>query len=317
VAFGGIFGASARRILADEYSETYAANGRLARVQTLRPRQIWPNDVCPELECIRHLLPQRILAAAEHRAQSIGVGADRVLICADAITEEAYLAALAASLGTSFESLDAVARADCPLDDEQLLRAPAAGLLPLRKRGKIIWIVAVHRLTARHFADPHRSLPYEPQSFRLTSSERLLRFVMRHAQDALGRSATESLRRARPHLSNAPPRRAGRNLPSMMLALLAVGVLTFLAAAKVEAFAVLLSIAFLATAGLRLSTARYTDKAPTSSRRIGDDELPIYTIICALYREEKVVGDLAAAIRALDYPGIMAQTPLNRTNHRI
>ncbi len=44
--------------------------------------------------------PRRILAAAERRAKSIGVGAERVLICADAITEEAYLTALANSLGT-------------------------------------------------------------------------------------------------------------------------------------------------------------------------------------------------------------------------
>jgi cellulose synthase/poly-beta-1,6-N-acetylglucosamine synthase-like glycosyltransferase len=34
--------------------------------------------------------------------------------------------------------------------------------------------------------------------------------------------------------------------------------------------------------------------------------LPIYTIICALYREAPVVENLVAAIRALDYPGIMA-----------
>ena len=34
------------------------------------------------------------------------MGADRVLICADAITEDAYLQALAASLGTSYDRLD-------------------------------------------------------------------------------------------------------------------------------------------------------------------------------------------------------------------
>ena len=39
-----------------------------------------------------------------------------------------------------------------------------------------------------------------------------------------------------------------------------------------------------------------------SSIRIDDDKLPIYTIICALYREANVVGNLVAAIRALDYP---------------
>jgi hypothetical protein len=74
-----------------------------------------------------------VIAAAEHRARSIGLGADRVLICGDAITEEAYLTALAAFLGTSYERLDRIPRGDCPLDDKQLIQAAAAGLLPLRE----------------------------------------------------------------------------------------------------------------------------------------------------------------------------------------
>ena len=43
-------------------------------------------------------------------------------------------------------------------------------------------------------------------------------------------------------------------------------------------------------------------RTPEPPSRGNDRELPIYTIICALYREEKVVDKLVAAIRALDYP---------------
>jgi hypothetical protein len=35
---------------------------------------------CPEIDCLRHLLPPATLAAAELRAAEIGVGADRALI---------------------------------------------------------------------------------------------------------------------------------------------------------------------------------------------------------------------------------------------
>ncbi|HTC37742.1 MAG TPA: hypothetical protein VK693_02270, partial [Steroidobacteraceae bacterium] len=63
---------------------------------------------------------------------SLGLGADRVLICADVITEEGYLTALATALGTSFEPLENVSRVHCPLSDDQLIEAAAAGLLPLR-----------------------------------------------------------------------------------------------------------------------------------------------------------------------------------------
>jgi len=83
---------------------------------------------CPELDCVRHLLPPSVIAAAQERARSIGLGADRVLICADALTEEAHLTALAGSLGTSFEPLDRVERARCPLADDQLIRAAATRL---------------------------------------------------------------------------------------------------------------------------------------------------------------------------------------------
>ena len=53
---------------------------------------------CPEIDCLRHLLPPATLAAAELRAAEIGVGADRVLIAAGDISEDAYaLASLRAA----------------------------------------------------------------------------------------------------------------------------------------------------------------------------------------------------------------------------
>src|SRR4051794_310138 len=46
---------------------------------------------CPEIDCIRGLLPAGLIAWAERRAAKVGLGADHVLITADAITEDAYL----------------------------------------------------------------------------------------------------------------------------------------------------------------------------------------------------------------------------------
>lgn len=50
---------------------------------------------CPEIDCVRHLLPPAILDLAELRAIKAGVGADRVLIASGVIGEETYVAALA------------------------------------------------------------------------------------------------------------------------------------------------------------------------------------------------------------------------------
>jgi hypothetical protein len=150
---------------------------------------------------VRDLLPARVVAAAETRALSIGLGADRALVCADVITEEGYLTALATSLGTVFDSLDHITRAQCPLSDDQLIQAAAAGLLPLHHGDQLSWIIAPRCLTARNLANLRPSKARWPRSFRLTSPERLSRFADRYAQAALGRRAAGELHRLRPRLS--------------------------------------------------------------------------------------------------------------------
>jgi hypothetical protein len=250
-----------------------------------------------------------MITAAEQRAQAIGIGADRVLICADAITEEAYLRALASSLGTSYDRLDKLRRSDCPLSDDDLIRAAAAGLLPIREAGRIVWIIAPSCLAAHRLAEPHQWLRRRIGAFRLTSSERLWRFIARYAQNKLGRRAAYDLRRTRPMFSNAPRLRSGKSVTVATTAILVLTALALIPAVTITAFAAVLCTIFLAAAALRLSSALYKQPPPKRLRRDSDQELPIYTIICALYREEKIVARLVAALRALDYPGIMAQAP--------
>jgi cellulose synthase/poly-beta-1,6-N-acetylglucosamine synthase-like glycosyltransferase len=257
---------------------------------------------CPEIDCIRGVLPSRVIAAAERRAQSIGVGGERVLICADAITEEAYLTALATSLDTIYQPLDRVSRADCPLDDNELIQAGAAGLLPLRHGREIIWIIAPRCFTARRLADPREPRQAWLKTFRLTSSEQLRRFVARHTHRALGRRAADGLRLARPLMSNAPRAQGWRSVVTVALMTFAGCYLALLPLETLESLSTILCLVFLAAAILRMATGLFTSRTPSQAFQIADDSLPIYTIICALYREAAVAGDLVAAIRALDYP---------------
>jgi hypothetical protein len=258
---------------------------------------------------VRDLLPSRVIAAAERRALSIGLGADSVLSCADVMTEEGYLTALATSLGTFFDPLENVSRAQCPLSDDQLIQAAAAGLLPLHYGDELSWIIAPRCLTARNLANLGRSAPQSSRWFRLTSPERLSRFAARYAQAALGRRAAGELRRLQPHLSNAP--RAASSGWIAIAAIAAVGGAVFAAAPglTIHALATSCCAAILAAGMLRLLCAFRAGPASPRRPRIADHELPVYTVICPLYREGAVVRQLVAAIRALDYPGIMAQTP--------
>lgn len=54
---------------------------------------------------MRRRLPSATIAAAERRADAVGVTADRVLVASGLMTEEAYVRALAQSLGLAFEPL--------------------------------------------------------------------------------------------------------------------------------------------------------------------------------------------------------------------
>src|SRR5476651_1259147 len=65
---------------------------------------------CPEIDCVRSLLAADMIEAAECWAATLGVGADRVLIAAGELSEEAYLRALGDALGIEFEPLEGIPR---------------------------------------------------------------------------------------------------------------------------------------------------------------------------------------------------------------
>src|SRR3954470_6330189 len=96
----------------------------------------------PELECVLCLLPRDVIDTAAARAAILGTGADRVLIAGGTIDEETYLRALADQLGVSFEPLDGVPRAMCPVADQRLIEAAAQGMVPLMIADQLRLVVA-------------------------------------------------------------------------------------------------------------------------------------------------------------------------------
>jgi glycosyltransferase XagB len=68
-----------------------------------------------------------------------------------------------------------------------------------------------------------------------------------------------------------------------------------------------LSLMFLLTISLRLAAAAHAGYARASGRkrpiaRLRDAELPRYSVLVAMYKEARVLPDLVAALKALDYP---------------
>ena len=168
-------------------------------------------DDCPEIDCVRSLLAADIIDATERRAAALGVGADRVLIAAGELSEEAYLGALGDALGLAFEPLDQrVAAPYARSVTERLIESSrrAAGMTAARGRLTIVisaWSSTARRRHAPDFA-PDRGESARARRFRFTSAERLNRFVLRYAGMTL--AARASGRREQEWPMSLPPGRA-------------------------------------------------------------------------------------------------------------
>jgi glycosyltransferase XagB len=78
-------------------------------------------------------------------------------------------------------------------------------------------------------------------------------------------------------------------------------------------------VAFMALALLRLLSVRFarttTEASRSTSEKIPDRDLPLYTIMVPLLREAEVLPILMDALGALDYPGIRYQPHLESSVH--
>src|ERR1043166_130169 len=133
--------------------------------------------------------------------------------------------------------------------------------------GEPICVIAPQGLTARRLMTGRHPIP--PERIRLTSRRRLRQFVTRHGAAELAQRSAHRLRIAQPALSAATHGRGPNGGWAIAAAVLA--------------------------------------RAPTARRRwrlarLRANELPVYTIIVALYDEAAATKGLIAALRRLDYP---------------
>jgi hypothetical protein len=259
-----------------------------------------------ELDCVRRVLAPELLRAAEARARQLGIGADRVLILWGVIDEEAYLRRLAFHTGVAIETFAAIDRGDSPLHDRQITQAAGFGLIPLWRDERMIWTLAPQHLAARTLCRLAAEYPDRTERLRLATSSRLYQFLLHQTNDVLGRAAVNGLRRRFPRMSAAPAavaRPRWRRHLQRVKGPLGVAALTLLPPIiAFDAWSIVLALWFLAFIGLRL-WGSFTPKLPQPKlRRLPDHQLPVYTVIAALYCEAKSVAQLMQAIDEFDYP---------------
>ncbi|HVV61617.1 MAG TPA: glycosyltransferase family 2 protein [Pseudolabrys sp.] len=261
-----------------------------------------PDPTFAEIDCLRGLLPGAVIDAAEKRAAAVGTGADRVLIASGALSEETYLRALAASLAMTFEPLVARDRAVCPVGDDRLIEAVAVGLLPLRLDGELFLVVAPRGTAARRIVGMVRANPTLARRFRFTTAERLRRFVFGHGEKTIGQRAAHEFNATWPALSAAPPRLRANFAPLALAGIFVLAATLIIPVTAARIFELTLAILFIAWIVLRLAGAFISRPTSQARRFLRDDELPVYTIISALYHEATSVAGLLASLERLDYP---------------
>jgi cellulose synthase/poly-beta-1,6-N-acetylglucosamine synthase-like glycosyltransferase len=265
-------------------------------------RPVRDSGPASELDCLRGVLAPGLLRAAEWRSRELGIGADQILIQWGVIDEEAYLRRLAFHLDIATETFAQVERSDSPLRDDQFPHAAEFGLIPLRKNDELIWTIAPRRLASRTLCDLVRRFPEVKPRTRMTSASSLQQFLMQQGGAALSDAAIRTLQQKYPAMSAAPTQacafwrqRATRG--AGVLALLSIPLL-MLPAASGNA----LALWFVAFVLLRLAACFWPRRAAPSLARLPDAQLPVYTVVAALYREASSVAPLLRAIDALDYP---------------
>ncbi|MCF2525131.1 glycosyltransferase family 2 protein [Bradyrhizobium sp. G127] len=270
-----------------------------------RPRQREPGPAV-ELDCLRHVLAPSLLAAAEQRSDEIGVGADQVLIQWGVIEESVYLDRLAAHSGLRVETLSNTSRADCLLPDDQVHLIARHGMLPIRGQHGLVLVSVPRGYTVRRTLRRIAQAPSLRERLRLTSTAHLNEFLEAESGGLLERVAADGLAARFPELSAAPmPVSRGRMMSiARSLARLAgpIVLLTLAPLTVIDVSSVILAIWFLLFTSLRLAGCFSPRKRHPRLPRLHDSQLPVYTVVAALYREASSVAPLMRYIDELDYP---------------
>ncbi len=269
-------------------------------------RCVFDEGPADELDCLRRVLVPEVLKAAEARARELGIGADQVLILWGVIDQEAYLKRLAFHIGVGIENFWEIDPGDSLLRDREILQAAELSLIRLCRNGRLIWTLAPRRLAARMLCRLVAKYPDLTERLRLASSSHLHQFLLHQTDDALGRAAANGLQQRFPRLSAAPAAvkepRWRRHLQRFKAPFGIAALMLLPPIFALDAWSAALALWFLAFIGLRLWGSFLPRRPQPKLRRLPDHQLPVYTVIAALYREAKSVASLMQAIDAFDYP---------------
>ncbi len=242
-----------------------------------------------------------LLAAT--KAARCGVSSEQALLGEGLMSEEDFYRALARHLRAPYFCGElAISPNTVPA------KAVASGIAPLAPNKLGLRVVLAPRGEAIGLllmAAEQRRLP---STFAICSPQRMAAILRARMGEALSHEAANGLDLVDPTLSA----RTGASGGQLAFAIGALGVAALIASTLPHVLTLLVSVVlwliFAAAVAIRL-TAMAANRAPIPAPPLAETDLPIYSIIVPLYEEAGGVPRLIAALDAIDYPGIMAQTP--------
>lgn len=291
--------AAAASPIKDDLLQTVGRRLPAGAVRRASPRRATaPQPIPVEIAFLSsHGVPEQVLRFAAATARRQGVCADEALLAEGLVAEDVFYRALAKHLDVDFIDgpvdvcASGVATVDC-------------GYARIRDASRnYLWLFApsgagVFRLMSVRRAAKGRAL------FAITTRTRFLEALRRADPDGAARNAAFLAERVDRELcARGGLQREQVGLLLIALIALAAGLYApFYPLRLASAF--LLAAMFFCGAFLRLfaCAASIQPRAAAEEALEGDAQLPIYTIVLALYQEAAVVRQLTRAIDRLDYP---------------
>lgn len=240
-------------------------------------------------------LPPGQIAAAEVAAKAQGVSVAEYLMGNGLVTAEALYRSVAQHLGVPFVgTLPPVRQTDA----QRIGKLGVALLAPDPGRNAPGIVAAPPGADIDRLTIGSHPLRRARMRFALTTPEILEHALREQASERIAKEAAEGLAELDPALS-ARTRATSEEIAItfMCFVFLAAVALTFPALRGIS-----LALGFFGAIALRLFAFAASFAPPKSTPSLIDADLPIYTIVVALYREEAVVAHLIAALERLDYP---------------
>ena len=247
-------------------------------------------------------LPPGPLYAAAAEAERVGASPFDTIATSGVIDEDVLVEALARGLGVDVAS---AAGLDCPaIDAETFEQAMRSGYLWSPGRDGSSRLVVAARGDAVGRLAANRRGKSQDARIALAAPRAFADIAVRRAGSAVAERAAEGPARICPELTVAGGLPKIRPVARTLIvgAIVATGAIALAVDAVGTAVLAVVGLVFAVLNLFRLAlvVAPLNDSAPV--RLMNDADLPVYTVLAAVFREGAVIGELLDALDRLDYP---------------